>query len=223
MRALVLALAIGLGLSVCPVESVRADGGSSVPEDIRFRVTRDGTDFGTHSITFRQDGDRLMADVSIDLQVTVAGFTAYRYTHRNTETWVDGRLVALATETDQDGTRFRVSGQAVGQAFITLDGLGNQTRFDADALPTSYWRPGLLQAEALINTQTGARVVPDFERLAEETVTVAGEDRPGIRYRDRGDLNFEIVYDAETHDWIGLGFQRQGYRIVYHRESPVQP
>ena len=86
---------------------------AAIPPDgqISFAVLRDGSRMGSHSLAFRQEGDELHVEVDILLEVNLAFITLFRYRHRNHEVWVDGRLAAIETETDDDGDKYWLRGR----------------------------------------------------------------------------------------------------------------
>ena len=48
-----------------------------LPENIDFKVYRDGDEIGHHRVTFSRDGEAIIADVDIELAVTFAGMEGY--------------------------------------------------------------------------------------------------------------------------------------------------
>src|SRR5690606_27129350 len=87
------------------------------PRDVAFDVYRKGELIGAHEIAFRRNGDDLEATIDIRLQVDVLFLPVYRYRHQNRETWRDGRLVRIETETDDNGDSFYVKGEAGPDGF----------------------------------------------------------------------------------------------------------
>src|SRR5215469_15734747 len=83
--------------------SARAE---TVPPPIGFVINRDGNPIGTQRVTFHTepgpDGERLIVDIAIDIKVTAAFVTLYRYTFKGRETWQGGQLIAMETATDDD-------------------------------------------------------------------------------------------------------------------------
>jgi hypothetical protein len=57
--------------------------------------------------------------VITEVQMTVKRFvlTVFSYSHRSVESWRDGRVVALESETTEGGETFRVAGAAVPTGF----------------------------------------------------------------------------------------------------------
>src|ERR1700756_3553073 len=85
-----------------------------VGNKLEFRVTRKDATIGTHELTFERSGDGLVVRVAVDLVVKFGPLPLYRYVHRATETWQGSTVVSIEAETNDDGTRFRVSGESSG-------------------------------------------------------------------------------------------------------------
>ena len=183
---------------------------AAAPQDARFTVYRDGSPIGTHRIQVERAGDETRVAVDIDLQVKLAFVTVYRYSHRNRETWRDGRLVAIDTRTDDNGTAEFVRGRATGDGFAVQSTAGSYT-VPAGVLPTSYWRRITPDQTRLLDTQKG--------RLLDVQVRRAGVERlPGTdsatRYTVRGDLDLDLWYDT-TDRLRRIAFDFRGSRFDY--------
>jgi hypothetical protein len=214
--------AISIAISLAAFVGLAAAGGPLLaaagrPAETAFTVLREGAPFGSHTVFFRRDGDSDIVDIAIDLEVRFAFVTLFRYSHRNTEVWRDGRLVRLDAVTDDDGKRYRVSAEA------TADGIRVQTPdrtylAPADTMPTSYWNRDIVDRTSLLNTQTGEPMPVAVERLADETLTGADGAIPAARYRfvnrDNG-RPFEVWYDRRDNRWVKLTFDARGSRIDY--------
>lgn len=176
-----------------------------------FTVLRDGSPFGTHEIAFRQEGEDLHVEIAIDLEVSLAFITLFRYQHRNHEIWRDGRLVSIETRTDDNGTAYSVSGRATEEGFV-VDGSDGRIVAPTDVLPTSYWHPETIDQGKLLDTQRG--------RLIDVQVTSLGQEPVGgvetARYRVSGDLALDLWYDAEG-EWRKLAFTARGSEVTYAR------
>ena len=86
-RHLILSAPLALGLGVI---LPRPAAGFILPETdtISFSVfRRNDSPMGYHRLRFKRDGDRLIMEKEISLEVTLAFVTAYRYRHRNREVW----------------------------------------------------------------------------------------------------------------------------------------
>jgi hypothetical protein len=70
---------------------------AALPAEYRFRIMREGSQIGTHRVSFAPGGgNEMTARTEVDIAVRLAGFTVFRLTHRFAETWAGDRL-RLAT------------------------------------------------------------------------------------------------------------------------------
>jgi len=151
LAAAVLALTAGLAPAGVAV-------GEPEPESravIGFDVIRKGDVIGIHEIAFSREENRLVVDIAIDIEVSFLFFTAYSYTHRAREVWQGDRLVRLQSETDDNGKILRVDAEAAGDGMRIRDATGEEQLVKGELLATTYWNSATLQAERLLNTQTG--------------------------------------------------------------------
>ena len=96
---------------IAAIAGVLLLGGQAGAETYRFAITRNGDQIGTHSIDLNRTAAETTVSIATDLtvKVPVLGITAYRFQHVASERWVAGRLVALNSTTDDNGTRHKVS------------------------------------------------------------------------------------------------------------------
>jgi hypothetical protein len=189
---------------------------ASIPDTgrIAFRVMRDDVDIGSHELVFRRDGERLDVDIAIDLKVTFLGVALYRYSHRARETWQNGRLIALESATDDNGTPYKIVGRGNEAGFAVSVG-GKESVFPADALPSSHWNPAWLDGKPLINTQKGEKIDFTVADRGEETVATASGSLPARRFAIAGDLRKDIWFDAAGR-WVKTRFDApDGSSIFY--------
>lgn len=166
------------------------------PRDVAFDVYRKGELIGAHEIAFRRNGDDLEATIDIRLQVDVLFLPVYRYRHQNRETWRDGRLVRIETETDDNGDSFYVKGEAGPDGFRVESTAGAHVA-PADVIPTSWWRPDTVRRSALLNSQRGEMMRVEITPLGEEQVETAAGAVSAQRYRVDGDAQLELWYEAD--------------------------
>jgi len=204
----------GLGQTLAAVRPVVAAPGIPDSGRIDFRVLREGSEIGSHTLSFHRDGSRLTVDVAIDLNVTMLGFSLYRYSHRARETWEGNRLAALDTATEDNGKTARVSGRQAGDEFVVTSG-ASETVFPGNAMPSSHWNRNWLEGRPLINTQTGARIDFHADPGASETVETASGPRQAQRFAISGALRKDIWFDA-SGNWVKTRFDGpDGSSITY--------
>jgi hypothetical protein len=140
---------------------------------VEFAIMRNGDQIGTHRLTFRREGDRLLVDLAVNVQVRVLGITAYRFTQTGNEVWRNGRLVALESNGNNDGTAFAVRVREADGGLVAESG-GRNVRFPADAIPTDVWNPLQLQRSVLLHSLEGTALRATTRDLGERTFTIGG-------------------------------------------------
>ena len=66
-----------------------ANAEQAVPQDLEFKIVRDGDDVGHHRISFRKDAEELVVRSDLKIEVKILAFTAYRYEQTRSEVWRD--------------------------------------------------------------------------------------------------------------------------------------
>ncbi len=219
-------LAGTLACGVAPICAAMGDGmrprstaGLPVPPShaLAFRLVRHGAAIGTHTLAFRPGDNSLSVAIEVDVALSLGPIPLVRYTHRNTEVWRGGRLVALDAETNRNGTQLYMSARRV-EAGLRVEGSGTDPYIaPEDALPTSYWNAQMLRAP-MIGTQDGMLVHPRVTEKPIEPVRLASGAETAVRcYSLTGDLVLDLWYDPESH-WMGMRFVvADGSVISYER------
>ncbi len=120
-----------------------------------YDVMRNGGSIGSHVVRFREADGRLVVETSVRIEVTFVFITLYRYALDATETWLDGRLVALSSATDDDGERLSVRAAADGDALRVETGAGAGWTAPGTIAPSSLWRRDMLGHRPRISSCRG--------------------------------------------------------------------
>jgi hypothetical protein len=216
--AIVAALALAAPARADPVPDPFKLYGS----EMNFSVWRKGDEIGQHRVTFtRQDG-ALVVRSFFDIAIKFLGLTVYRYDYTSEETWRGGRLDALASTIDDNGTKTAIEAKED-------DGKLAVTAPDAHEviagfiLPSTHWNAQVITASRVLNTLNGKvddiKLVP----VGMETVPVGGGTRQAMHYRYTGAIKAESWYDAAGH-WLKLRFPgTDGTLIDYVCERCAAP
>ncbi len=184
---------------------------------IAFEVFRDGEPLGHHKVFFRDEGGDLHVEIDIRLEVKLAFFTLFRYRHTNREVWRDGRLLAIDTQTDDDGEGFWLRGRAA-EAGLQVEGSSGSFLAPADIMPTSYWNPLTVESTRMLDTQRGRLIDVDIEPAGVETMTLAGKPVRAERFKVTGDLVLDLWYTSQG-EWAKTSFVARGAEVVYARRD----
>ncbi len=150
-----------------------------------FRVMLDDREIGRHRYELQpqDDGMELRSEARFDVRFLFV--SAYRYEHEAVERWQGGCLRELQSQTVTNGERVAVSARDTdGQ--LTVDRPGGRDVHPGCVLSFAYWDPRILEARALLNSQTGELVPVQVMRVGPEAVTVQGQDLLATRHRISG-------------------------------------
>lgn len=206
-----LTVAAAFGAGLAPVPAARA--AVPVPDRQVFSVWRKGSRIGEHRMAFRRNADRVMVDIDIDLEIKLGFVTLYRYAHRIMEIWRDNRLVALDSETDDDGDRFSLSVRESADG-LQVDGRAGRFLAPSETFPSSYWNPATIHQSQLLDTQRGHLLEVGTEQLGTETIQAGGRRIAADRYRITGGLRMDIWY-SDIGQWVKMDFFTRGTTISY--------
>lgn len=185
---------------------------------MRFRVLRNGSPVGIHTVTFSRQGRDIIVESRFDVQVELLFITAYEYEYRAIDTWRNGCLAAMQAWIDNNGARHEVVASADGDRLI-IDGPGGRETAPLGIYPTHHWNAGVLQSDIVLNTITGRVAQVRIVDHGIETVTINGENRPARHFGYTGELQNQVWYD-ERGRWVKMRFQgSDGSTIEYVCEA----
>ncbi len=163
-------------------------------ETFKYAIVRKGEQIGTNAVELRRNGQETVVNISTKVEVKVMFITAYRYEHSSSERWVDGRLVSLASTTDDNGTPHRLSISLNGNK-LSIDADGKRTSVDADMVPTSLWNPLLLKKTMTMDTVNGSLKRISVSDQGVEDLVVQGKRTKAHHYSIQGQFEQEVWYD----------------------------
>ena len=165
-------VATSLAAFAAPSDSVPASG------RLTFDVIRKGKDIGDYVVTFRGSGGDLDVDLrtNIKVKVPVIGVSAYTFTQQSNETWRGGKLAALSSKTDDNGTPHNIS---IGATSL---------------VPASLWSADLVKSGKVLNTIDGSTDAISVRKIGTETVTTGSGPVKAIHYTVGGGLKRDLWY-----------------------------
>ena len=174
-------------------------GGQACAETYRFAITRNGDQIGTHSIDLNRTGAETTVSIATDLTVKVLFVTAYRFQHTASEHWVGGRLIALNSTTDDNGTRHRVS-VVMKTSGLEVEADGKAAaRLDRNIQPASLWNAEVLRRPVMLNTQDGQVVPLSVVDLGSEDLTIDARTVKAHHYTMKSKYSQDVWYDEQQH------------------------
>jgi Family of unknown function (DUF6134) len=196
-----------LSTTVFAASAVQAD--RPEPRDVEretriFRISVDGTERGqcTIQIRHRDDGtDWVGGNAGLLFNYYIY---KYRFNSSGTAIFSDGRLLQMDRTANFNGTEYHVTASATPQGLI-LETNGRSSLNSPELWSTTcYQLPKQWDAESsngartviVLDADKGNRLLGRLQRVGDETLEVAGEQRPCVHYRVTGDVDVHVWYDA---------------------------
>jgi len=191
---------------------------SAATKTLKYDILRDGSSIGTHAVSIDTNGPETKVDVTTDIKVKVLFVTAYKFTHESKEKWVNGKLVSLASKTDDDGVPKTLNATAENGK-ITLDSTmngQNRRQFAAkSAIPASLWNPEIVTQEMIVNTLDGQLMKVNIKDIGTEDVQAHGSTVAAHHYKISGELTRDLWYNSQG-DLVRVSFpDKTKSEIVY--------
>ena len=157
--------------------------------------------------TFIYENEKTISNANFKFEYL---FMDFIYQHKSTETWQDGCLKTIESNTDDDGDLYEVSGYSATDQFLVT------TNNETAALPLcvmtfAYGNPKILEQKKLMNSQNGKYLDVDIQFLREENHMVKGKDILTDLWQIKaksvdGDLLVHLWYDKNMN-WVSLKSQ----------------
>ncbi|MCC6469794.1 MAG: hypothetical protein IT563_15840 [Alphaproteobacteria bacterium] len=190
----------GACLYLMLVHAAQAVELASIPTtglSLRYDVLRDGDKIGEHEFVFTRTGDAVNVTVKTDVRVKLGFITLYRFWHEGSERWVDGRMVELASKTDDDGTKHELKVQAVDGKLQVLHDGKPIAPVAAETIPASLWHKGILDVPATLNTIDGSMMAIKTSLAGDEQVPAPTAPKPAKHYLITGELQRELWFSPD--------------------------
>jgi hypothetical protein len=190
---------------------------ASLPDALHYVMLKEGEPIGSHDFRFRRDGGDLEVEVESHSRAKVLFFN-FTYDHTRTERWRDGRLLSLASVTDDDGAQHEVSMKANGNELVVIAD-GEQTMLPIDALPVTLWNTDILGRDHLYSAVDGHPYAVTIDGPERKTVDLGGRSVAADYYRMTGDLTRDLWY-APDGTFLKTRFRRAGFTIEWVLQRP---
>ena len=214
MRGVSLAAAV----AAAAVAVGSASPGRAEPQAVtlNFSVTRNGEPIGTSTVHLRQEGGRTVTRAATHIAVKLAYWTVYRFDQSESEEFADGRLQAMNSMTDDNGTVHRVAAQRRGDV-LAVDADGKLTNVDPNLIPASPWNPLLLGQRIALNPQDGSITPVAVVDRGEEQLVVDGRPLRAHHYSIATNFPQDVWYD-QHHRLVKVELHgSDGSRISYQQ------
>jgi hypothetical protein len=207
-----------------------ASGQMTVPDpsdslEWRFQVYLDNKKIGWHEFKVDPAGELLTVETEARFDVKFFFITAYKYRHRNVETWDSMGLVSIDAYTNANGKEYQVRGERTEENFRVSSGDTIAT-LPMGLKSFCYWSPDILDESRLLNSQTGEYEQVEVIEQGVDSVSYLGELIPARQF----DLMVKgqpisVWYAVDDDRWLALESLTEGGRVIRYEpvKVPVSP
>ena len=159
-----------------------------------YAVVRGGSEIGRHVIEVDRQGDVTQVKIATKVQVKMAFITVYRFEQSSTETWKSNQLVALKSDTNDNGDEHHIAVREAASS-LRINADGKNANAEKSLLPASLWFPATAKQRVLLNTVKGTQMRVEVADLGDDAVNAVGARVAARHYRLAGELARDVWYD----------------------------
>lgn len=186
-----------------------------------FTILRDGDPVGTHRFAFDDDDDRVDIASTTDIEVRLAFIPVFEFQNQLRETWQDGEVVSITSQTNDNGNLLDISVEPNGHGYLRTVN-GRVDHFDPSVKVMGFWDKDVVNHRSFFSVVEDETAEVVFERIGWETVQLtSGGEVEAEHYRMVGDMEREVWFDRAGHV-AKVTFDRAGSTIEYLRDE-VEP
>ena len=167
---------------------------------MNFAVLRNGAQIGTNSVRFGHCGRDTTVQIVTHVEIGLGFLTLYKFDQTEAEQWADGRLVAMNSMTDDNGTLHRTNA-AAGDGKIIVKGDGQERELAPTAIPLSLWNPAVVAQKTAIDPKDGSVQPVKIVDRGEDDLIVRGHAQHAHRYEITTTFSQDVWYD-ENHQLV---------------------
>ncbi|MEE4294085.1 MAG: DUF6134 family protein [Xanthomonadales bacterium] len=190
--------------------------GGEVSDSWQFQVFLDDKEIGFHNYHLVENGEYRTLRSEARFEYRLLFVTLFRYAHENEETWSGDCLQSIRSQTDSNGTNYRLDGSLENDVFM-LDSQDGTAQLPDCVMTFAYWDPDFLEQTRLLNSQDGSFLEVNVSSPEPDEIMVRGQAVPAKRYHlEAGDLSLNLWY-SEDDEWLALESEVGGGRTLRYR------
>ena len=191
-----LAGAFKLAAGILVALAFGANAAPGAPETLRFAIMRNGDQIGTHTVEINRGPKETSVNMSTDLAVKVMFITAYHLQYTTSEKWVGGKLIALNAESDDNGTKHKVSATLKPNG-LEVDADGKTSTVDKNIIPATLWNPEVVKRSQVLDPKDGGVVPITVTEQGVEDLTIEGRTTKARHYILKSKFQQDVWYDEK--------------------------
>jgi hypothetical protein len=149
---------------------------------------------GSQVISIKCDGERLIAETEINIEVEYLFWTLYERAHRIREEWREDRLLSFRSDLVEDGEHQTVDADVAGDTMV-IDTESDRFEAPADVISSNPWPLDLVHRDLLFSIKTGEILNVRTRAAGTEDLKISAQQGTAQKFVVSGDLDAELWYD----------------------------
>jgi Family of unknown function (DUF6134) len=196
-----------------------AGGLASSAGNRRFSVLYKGHRIGAHTVFYSSESGDTRINTEIQLKIKIAFFTVFAFSHRSEETWRDGQLMTLKSETVEHGETLSVEGEQTPDGFRVASKGGPFIAPSATLTSNSLWTPAVMEQDTVIDAQHGGIIGVSAREFSDEDIVIGNRQVHATRYTFITPYLAGSIWYDEENLWVRGEFERDGSKIQYQLDT----
>lgn len=196
-----------------------ADASANNAQQLTFKVFLDDDEIGFHKLAVSPiaGGETVSTEASFDIALFFINVFSYR--HQTNEVWQQGCVVSLDSNTTENSDQEFVRSAIVDGA-LEVNSVEHNSRLATCVSSFAYWDVARLQAEYLLNSQTGEYVPAELTALGEASFEFIGNKHATTQYRLFAENAYIDLWYDDDNVWMALQTEVKGGRVLtYYRDD----
>lgn len=165
-------------------------------------------DIGSHTLNFHCDGDDLIVETDVRVDVKIIFVTVYKRRARYREVWRQDQLIAYDAWTDEAGNEY-VTKARIDDDALVIDGVEKGISVPSDTVSSHPWNADVVDRDLLFGMKDGRLLQVDVQPAGEEMIEVGQKMIRAKKYVVNGDIERELWYD-QAGNWLRWRLESRG-------------
>lgn len=204
-----LCLLIVIGTGAAKAEEV-------ILENAFASMKLDGKKIGQIHFTMKKGADGQIDELQTNVSVSVLGFNVYRYAQHLHETWRDGIIQVMRSDTDENGTKEVARVDRKDESYKATHN-GKPVDLPGNVFPDSIWHYEITKQTELFNT-TDLRLMKVSVARSEEKIEHNGKTVAAERFDFTGDW-LATLWFSDNQRLLQAHREIDGHKVIIHVDS----
>lgn len=165
-------------------------------------------DIGSHTLTFHCDGDDLVVETDVKVDVKILFVTVYKRRAHYREVWRQDQLISYDAWTDEAGDEY-VTKVRIEDDQMIIDGVKPGISVPADTVSSHPWNADVIERDLLFGMKDGRLLRVDVSPAGEDVIEIRDKAIRARKYVVSGDIERELWYD-QAGNWLRWRLESRG-------------